>query len=259
MTTQSDVKPEVSVFGDVANKRLRPMPREYTTLDVSLDLTSLVLATYIDELYAAMETELATQTGQRQMLFSQGDLRDYCWILVYERVAYVRGDQRPRLRYSDVFVVPAFLSVVLAQLGRAEEPSLGLVLMPGLPSQVGVNGNKWTFKAEESTMARERDMDWFMRVSRVLTSFSKFGFEYAYGYDRAKSGSFEFMAMSVLQDHVMHHTDSTHPVYALLASVLSLRGAESALSPRVDYGDINEMRNLVRAFAVPKPYFTAND
>jgi len=257
MTTQPGNTPENSTFGDVANKRLRPMPRDFTTLEVSLDLTGKVLSTYIEELYVAFESELATQSAH-QMLFTLQELTDYAWILVYERVAYVRGDQRPRLQFNDAISVPAFLSVVLAQLGRAEEPSLGLVLIPSLPSQITVTKDSWTVKTVEPSVARVRDVTWFMRMSKLLTTFSKFGFEYAYGYDRAKSGSFEFMAMSVLEDHVMHHTDSTHPVYALLASVLSLRGAESALSPRVDYGDVNEMRNLVRAFAVPKTYFTAN-
>jgi len=249
-----------SPFGKAAETRLSPQPRDQIVVEVSLDLTNRVLESYLVELYEYLRVEVLNQTAQKELPFTVEDLRDYSWILIHQRVCHVVG-QRVAIKAVDRFNVPAFLHLILAQLGKAEYVSRGITLIPALPTFVdyerfAYGDTSWKFQrpGQEGVV---RDVKWMSTMSKYLQFYSKFGFEYGVGYDRDKAGSFEFMSMCVIDDHVMGHDEDVHPVYALLAAVLSLRGAESVLSPRVDYGDMDEVRNLMRVFAAPKPYFSA--
>jgi len=261
MTSQnSDVT--TSPFGKLAADAVRPLPAAPVDVEVSMDLTNRVLAAYIEELFGELESALMMYTAQQSMPFSQLELFDYCVILVEQRINWVLSTRNQFLKPTDQFVVPSYLHLLLAQIGTIDALQFGVFLKPkvlsGVTSRRDGDSYLWTFDdGFNGAGPRERTKSWFYNLSRRLQGWSRFGFEYGIGYDRIKTGSFEFMSMHLVQNHVMHHTDSAHPVYAVMAATLALTVAEQPLMPRVDYGDIDVIKHVVRAFAKPKSAFVS--
>lgn len=215
-----------------AEKHITPVPAEYQVVDVNVDLTSAVLQAYGSELYSNIESTVEVRGGR--VPFTEQEMHDYLGMLVRMRVDYVNGSRVP-FRPTDVIAIPSFVSVVLQNLGVVHHLELGLELRPV------IEGEKKAWS--------EDDIALMQKVSRGIMSMGNYGLEYAKGYDRNKEGSFDFMAMSVLNDSVMGTTRDVHPVNALLASTLSLTGIEVALSPRIVYGTVSHFTHLVRHLA----------
>jgi hypothetical protein len=215
-----------------AEKHITPVPAEYEVVEVKVDLMSEVLDAYGSELYSNIENSVLMRGGR--VPFTEQELHDYLSLVVRMRVDYVNGRRVP-FRPTDVIAIPSFVSVVLQNLGVVHHLELGLELRPVIEGE----NKAWS----------EEDTSLMLKVSRGIMSLGNYGLEYAKGYDRNKEGSFDFMAMSVLNDMVMGTTRDTHPVNALLASTLSISGIEVALSPRIVYGSVNHFTHLVKHLA----------
>jgi hypothetical protein len=221
---------------DFAEKHITPAPADYEVIDVEVKLVTDVLSSYGSELFNNIQGVIDMRGGN--LPFSEDELQKYLSLLVRLRVAYVNNKRVP-YRPTDLIAVPAFVSVVLQNLGVVHHLELGLELRPVIN---GDNCETWS----------EEDLRLMTKVSRGITALGNYGLEYAKGYDRMKEGSFDFMTMSVLKDKVMGITREAHPVYALLASVLNLTGIEIALSPRIIYGSITHFKRLVAHLATLK-------
>jgi len=218
-----------------AEKHITPVPAEYEVVEVKVNLVSQVLHAYGSELYSNVEGVVMMRGGS--VPFTEEELQSYLQQLVRLRVDYV-NNQRVPYRPTDLIAVPAFVSVVLQNLGVVHHLELGLELRPVIDGGKGA----WS----------EEDLEVLKKVSRGIIAMGNYGLEYAKGYDRNKEGSFDFMTMSVLNDTVMGITREAHPVNALLASALALEGVEVALSPRIVYGTMSHFAMLVRHLATLK-------
>jgi len=106
--------------------------------------------------------------------------------------------------------------------------------------------------APSEISVRDGDVTWLEGFSRKVKALSPLGVEYAEGYTRSRDGSYDFMTMALLGGEVRNISKHPHPVFALLASTLGVRGIESVLSPRVSYGKASHFDSLIRNLAATK-------
>lgn len=197
---------------------------------VSINVNSSVLGSYVEELYANLDQAVSLKGGL--LKFSEEELHDYIAMLIKTRVDYVNG-QKVVFRPTDNVCVPSYISVVLSNIGVVDCVEFGLVLRPSC-DDVSVG------------------LDTMQKLSRSLQNLGPYGFEYAKGYERSKDGSFDFMAMSLVDDFIVAASKDPHPVYALLSATVGLKGIEASLSPRITYGHITHFERLVKHVAMLK-------
>lgn len=216
---------------DFAEGRMSVTPASVDVVNVHVDLFATVLAEYKEELFLSWDQK-ASMRGM-ELTFSQEELSLYLDMLVITRVTYCLG-KRVDVRPTDGIAVPSFLSLVLSNVGLARNDDLGIELRPAVKSDVVI------------------DPDFMWRISRAIRALSNIGVEYAEGYTRDRTGSYDFMSMTLIEEHVKCPDKTPHPVYALMASTLGIRGIETVLSPRINYGSVSYMRTLVRHLAATK-------
>jgi hypothetical protein len=205
-------------------------PRSYDVVEVTVNLESQVLSNYTQALFENLENAVVSRGGQ--LTFSNEELLEYVQSLIAARIGYVTHTDIT-VRPMDNVCVPSYIAVLLSNIGKAVDHGLGVELVPA---------------SVKSPLTKDE----IISFSRKLVSLSNFGFEYSDGYSRDKFGSWDFMAMTLIEDEVLRHDNVAHPVYALLAATVGLKGVESALSPRVTYGSSNHLAQLVSAVATLK-------
>lgn len=206
-------------------------PAQFDEVDVEIRVDGQVFVAYVDELYANLTTAISMKGGSFPV--SKEDFISYCESLVKLRVRYVRGE-RVTFGPTERIVVPSYLSCVLSNIGKARHLDFGIELTP---------------KMEDTNVM---DANQMRRISNALTLLRGIGFEYAEGYTRSREGSFDFMAMTLMDGIVKSISKDAHPVYALLSSTLCVRGIETVLSPRITYGMVSHLASLVRGLATLK-------
>lgn len=213
-----------------AEQHLVPTPAEYTTVEVSIRIETNVMYAYIDELYSNLM--MAVQLKGGELRLEKETFTKYINTLVRERVRYVRGE-RIDFGPTSRLVIPSYLSCVLSNIGRARHLDFGIELVP-----------KQEFSDDVCLPKDETG-----RISNQLRLLKGIGFEYAEGYTRDREGSFEFMAFTLMDGVMKTISKEPHPVYALLSSTLGVRGIETVLSPRINYGSESHLTSLVRMLA----------
>jgi hypothetical protein len=215
----------------LAESRIAVQPVSFDSHEVEIKLDAAVLTAYKSELYA--NWVCAAQSRGINLSFSETDLGNYIDMLITLRVDYV-NKKRVEISPVDRIAVPSFLSLVLSNVGRVSNVDYGLELVPIVVD------------------APKVDVDFMWNMSRAIRALSNLGVEFADGYARSKDGSYEFMTMTLIDGSIRNPEKAPHPVYALMASTLGLRGIEAVLSPRINYGSESHMRMLIRHLATTK-------
>jgi len=207
----------------------------FDAVNVQIDMGADILTVYTKELYACWDQSASIRGWS--IPFAEEELLEYIRALVKIRVDYCAG-KRVAIRPTDRVAIPSFLSVVLSNVGLARDVDLGIELRPTLKHDV--------------PKLRDDDVEWLEGFSRKVKALAPLGVEYAEGYTRSRDGSYDFMTMALLEGEVRNISKQPHPVFALLASTLGVRGIETVLSPRVSYGRANHFASLVRNLAATK-------
>lgn len=231
MKTEKDSFNDVSQLKAFVEGRLVATPVSFDRTEVKIDLNAQVLTEYKRELFASWNQAVAMKG--LTLGFVEKDLSDYIDMLVILRVDYVNG-KRVDVKPTDGMVVPSFLSLILSNVGLARNPELGIEVYPVVIAEVKI------------------DPEFMWKISRCIRTLSSTGIEYAEGYTRSRDGSYDFMSMALIDDYVRNASNQAHPVYALMACTLGVRGIETVLSPRINYGLQSHMRSLVRHLAATK-------
>lgn len=160
--------------------------------------------------------------------------RDYCYTLVYTRCVYTNSHSVDYGKYSRL-AHPHILGVMIAGIGKATNPSVGLEIRPSIP-----NG-------KEGLLTESEMYD----VDRKLRSLAAtFGISFGDELVRDKLGDFKIMSFSWLEDNSIRHKDDTaHPTQALIAMLAGINLAESVLAPRITYISNDRIELLSRAAA----------
>lgn len=219
--------PEEKRLRELSERMLTQEPMDTVFVDVTVLADQNLFKDWIYEEFSALRDAIENEGGTFNL--SLEDFTEYCQSRLQDRVAWVRNDPRNRLFHPvEAIVVPAFLSTLLANIGRVLDPALGIELVPQLNEYV---------KYDEAKMRA---------ISSKLQSFSRQGYQFALGYAKDKKGTWELMAMQLVAGQVVRHDAVAHPVYATMAAVLGLTMTNVVLTPRIRYGGVDRIRGMLR-------------
>lgn len=209
---------------------IRPEPVDFQVHRVTLNPeNSTVFQEYTEALVHNLNAQAEAYGSSLRV--GLDEMRSYLLRLLRERVAQVTRDGKQLIGRSSV-VIPSFWVIVLENVGRASDETLGLTLIPEMEDI-----------HEFSTYS---DIDAF---SSKLRAFSRYGLSFGDQMPRDLTGSWEFMTCQVIKSFVLRHDSSCHPVYALVASTMEMNSLGAVITPRVQYGHTEHFRQLVREFA----------
>lgn len=225
-------------YQELAKKLVLPAVMDYITVEVNVNLDSQLLRQFVTSLHSSLEVKVMMHGGQMPVTSEQ--LLSYCQSLVLARVDYVNSN-RPTVTPRDQVVVPAFLSVVLQNLGTVTEHGIGYVFKP--------RAIRFEGDVEMHPVRSPLTQDEIFDISMKLWRLKDFGLEFAEELPRDRNGSFDFMTMQFIQNTLVTHNPGTAPVQALLAALLELRLVEAVFTPRVRYGDVTVFRRIIQQIA----------
>lgn len=215
--------------------RISPKPVEAEVVEITVGIDSPVLVSYLTAFYDQLEAIVHHQGGTLSITFEE--LETYIRAMIYSRVEYV-NNRKPICHWRDELRVPAFLSIVLENMGKVDVADKGLLLVP-------------KFRGEVPDVS----LSWMQSISRKLKLFENHGVHFAEGYSRDTHGEYNFMTLELMNNKVMATENVAPPVYALLAGTLAIQGLSSVLSSqsfRVEYADVSHLANIVTRFAEAK-------
>jgi len=225
-----------SVFAEIGEQvkgTIIGRPLKLESLQAKVDLKSEVLVEYARELTTSLN--LASDVSGGSLHFTEEEMLQYCRTLVVFRVNTVNHDN-PKIHWKDRVCVPSFLSLVLNSIGKVSDDTLGLEIKPVVEPEKG------DIMSKDDALA----------FSRRLYAMKTLGFSCADALPRSHEGSWEFMTMVAVDDQIMHHSSDSHPVYAMLSSVVQLKGLLSVMNPRITYGNTEMFKRMITRFAVVK-------
>lgn len=218
----------------------------WQTLSVSVLNEGCLIDEFAKEDYFAIETKVSLNGGR--LNFSVEEYKQFCRTFVIERTKWVNGVSCIHPKTPGMYI-PAFISVILLNIGQATDYSLGIQLTPEIPK-------------DKNSM----DIKQIQRISSTLKNIQ--GFDGSTEMPQDKSGCFDFMSMQLVQtkisqgetsvtlNEVQHHNADSHPVYAFLSSVVgtklvttAIEGAEKSqiygLDAMVRYGNTDMYGGLL--------------
>lgn len=220
----------MSIFNELLS--VRPTPVDEVTINVVFDGSQSEANVLWNDLVGMVAYSCGCSEGDSKpgtLGVSFEEVRDYMDALLYMRVKYVRRDLPPDLRnwYEYPWVIPALTCLIFKQMGRAEDVDLGVVLIP-------------------ETNLPQPDPVKMQKVSRAMrAAHSRYHLMVGEELPRDRSGAFEFMATTVLNNEVLAHSKETHPTTAFLASVAANHALQDIFSPRVAYGSTAFFRKFL--------------
>lgn len=211
-------------FRDFAEQNVAPHYVEAQTIGVEFFNEGNLIEEYCNVEFQAIQYALEKANGKVD--FSKEEFLLYCKTMVYSRISWVLN-QKPTVHPTEHIMVPSFLMNIIMQIGIASDLSLGITVEPA-------NTPK-----DFSPMPMEK----MRRISMRLESLS--GYEGGFGYPRDKTGAWDFMTMTLINNDIRRHDANAHPVYAMMASVVGPKLITSVLSPIVNYGSTSTLEGLL--------------
>lgn len=211
-------------FRDFAEQNVAPHYVEAQTIEVEFFNEGNLIEEYCNVEFQAIQYALERANGKVD--FSKEEFLLYCKTMVYSRISWVLN-QKPTVHPTEHIMVPSFLMNIIMQIGIASDLSLGITVEPA-------NTPK-----DFSPMPMEK----MRRISMRLESLS--GYEGGFGYPRDKTGAWDFMTMTMINNDIRRHDATAHPVYAMMASVVGPKLITSVLSPIVNYGSTRTLEGLL--------------
>jgi hypothetical protein len=213
-----------SRFRDFAEKHVAPQFVEAQTVEVEFFEEGNLIESYCNIEYQAVQYAVEKMNGS--LNFTTDEFLHYCKTMVYARINWVIN-AKPSVHPTEHLMVPSFLMNIIMQIGLVQDPSLGLTITP----------------ASVPTSFIPMDRGRMMQISMRLESIS--GYEGGFGYPRDKSGAWDFMTMTLINNDIKRHDSQAHPVYAIMASVVGPKLVTSVLSPIVTYGSSSMFEGLL--------------
>lgn len=226
IASQAMEKMDPTIIDAVSGVGVRYLKYDRLTVKVGLDTIG---REYVSALFDNAESAVSKQGGR--LRFDISDLQDYVSTLIAVRCAKVTRSKLPVwLAAKNDWVIPAFVSVVLENIGEVRDNGLGIQISPEM---------------EDITIEELN----FLTVENELRSLSNLGFEYASAIPRSPSGSWDFMTMQVVDSEIANHDGKAHACYSLLRSFISMTTISSVLLPRVSYGHSERFKPLLTQLA----------
>ena len=226
VASQAMEKMDPTIVEAASGVGVRYLKYDHVKVVVGLDSVG---TTYVTALFDNAESAISHQGGKIQ--FNLDELSEYVRTLIAVRCAKVTRSKLPNwLTAKNDWVIPAFVSVVLENIGEVKDVGLGIHISPEMEEVI----------IDELV---------FNKVERELRSLAKLGFEYASAIPRAPSGSWDFMTMQVVDSEIANHDGKAHACYSLLRSFVNMSTIQSVLLPRVSYGHSDRFKPLLAQLA----------
>lgn len=215
----SNVKSVLNKDADAVNffgkqiEPIRPYAKETDEVDVKINPKAPTFLVFMESFVECIEDTMSvTGLGSYPNGITGEDVYKYLTAAVYARVCQV-NKTRCVWERRDQYVIPSFLTVMLAQIGKVDKVELGLYLKP-------------VWDGEEVQV----DSNFLNRISRFLMLLEDRGFEMSRGLPRHDVGDWSVMSMQYSQGVVMNTTPEHHPAMALVASFFGVHGLAEVLS-----------------------------
>lgn len=196
---------------------------------------SCVMEEYIDALYTQYEIAF-----HKDMLFTKEELRNYLGALLLERVRRT-ASLKTSVRPEEAHFVPAMFSCFLQLVGKAEDQSMGILLVP---------------KPDSSLLSFDdyaKDSKFLRSISSKLAPFENLGFSMDRGIPRPLDGDFDFMSFAIIEGEVRHMKANQPTGYAVAAAALNLIGLTTFFGTAVyrqSYGRMKDYEHHASSLAV---------
>ena len=187
-----------------------------------------IMNSIVKGMYRSITNKLSLR-GSATIRYTEEELLTYCENLVVNRVNWVnrvKGTVNPR---NQAIYVPSCIALVIDNIGTVRENKLGIKCVPTLPEDY------------TPTLLSQEDME---DMGSWLQSLESIGMEGEGGFKASTEGNWDFMTFSMLEGEMLRFNADSHPSWSVLASIVTLHGIESLLSPRVSYGDIDMYKSF---------------
>lgn len=232
---------QIDQFGDYAES-LNSRPLKWDRVDVTVNPGNNMLKVFSNAFFDELDSSVGLSGGQ--LNFSRAELFAYNQFALVQRVLHVMPGKRPDIHPKDKnWCFHGVIHQLQTHLGIVIENTLGIEVHPTLPKDFKVMVDSET----------EFTLDMAQRVSRSLRVLSKdHGFVISMGYPIDSEGSWDTMSFFSLEDFMVRYNGKAHNSFALAGAFLDLKGLESVLSPRVEYGRLSVFENCARNLAQVK-------
>lgn len=211
-------------YRDFAEKKVAPTFKKANIIEVEFLTEGCLIEKYSKVEYAAISYALCQ--GAKNDLFTEDEFLLYNKSAVYSRIGWVNSSGFS-FGPNDHIMIPSFLMNIIMQIGKTQDSSLGLTVIP----------------KDAPKDFKPMDIDRMREISMWLENLS--GYEGGFGYPSDKSGSFEFMTMTLVDNEIRRHDSKAHPVYAMMASVVGPKYVATILSPIITYGNTEMFEGLL--------------
>lgn len=223
----------------------QPRPVDYKQVEVALG-GGVVLEEMVKALFSHVQLR-ASFEGMKELPFTEVEFLAYHLALLKARIAYTLNQRVPEhLHPKSRTAVPAFFCDILANIGKAEIKSLGVILVPKF------DNTQIADETLEAIFSDEDSIKHFKEISMFLKNMTRYGFVMSEGYSADRYGQEAFMAFQLVEDTLRRHDDSAHPGYAVMAAVVCKAQMLETLSPRVMYASLEEMKHAVTYLIEPR-------
>lgn len=226
-----------------------PVPQQWQTFEVEFTSTGSLLKDYVREEYATIMM-LCRRNFMMEVPFSEDHFFAYnCWC-IQQRIDWVNG-KKPSWYPTDRKAFPAFISVICQNIGKVTDPESGIILTPKFGdlcdftkvAKIGQDEVTQETNRDGEIICHCFDSEDADTISRFLKSLG--GYQCADGYLKDKDGVADFMLMQVISGEVLSIKSKSHPVYALMASVVGAKLVAASLNPMMKYADVDTLKILL--------------
>lgn len=194
--------------------RIQPMPENAVVVNVKVSVEHEIFGIVSQAFIDTANSDLPRDIG-----VTSDEFKNYLVTLVWSRVCWINRKDRYIVHPTDKINVPSIFSLVLANVGLAQDEKLGVYLEPIMDKP-------------KNLLSKEE----MIVISLKLSKLSDRGYIFGLGFPRDRYGSWDFMAMQVVEGKVLRHDSEAHPVYAVISSMLLKGNLATILVPRVMYG-----------------------
>lgn len=203
----------------------------YWESTATCEQTSELLDTYVNGL-ANLIVQSQPFMDEKEPERTTTRLKDYIEHLLVYRIMQVNREKLPIPPKEGSWIVPAFISTVLAQVGRVQDDDRFIVVTPKL--------SKRQEKLEKWDEAKLRTEFRWLRVE-----LERAGIQYAKGLPKEITGDCDVMTIQVIDNAVKGERKLNNGIAAVVAGFLGMTLAEKIVYPRLTYVDLKMLKGYI--------------
>ena len=156
-----------------------------------------------------------------------------CEFIIKARILQVMGSKLPEKPSSRAWVVPHGLNAVIEFIGKVTQRQEALFIEPTSDAKL---------TEDQFKDYRKVAMFWIMMEDKMPV---------AYTLPRSEEGNYEFMMFLHVENSIRSSIPNAEPGTALASAFIQAECLQTVISPRFNYGTIDEYQYAVEELAAP--------